>query len=229
MLDQLAGSEMQIQQAMVRDFRITPQGFRFILELQPDFSVILDQADSIPLPETPGAYVVAYDGSAWSVQPATPAVLRVSDVKLEAPRGASQALRWSTLEVLLRNEGLEDVHDLPVCVTFDDQVSRQVVMTNTVSLLPGEGQQSVVWDWAPVAPGPWQVRIAAYCSGSEDAFSDGELLGEAVVHVADTGEPSVPWLISLGERVPEAIGLFLFAVVTMVGVVAATWVKRSGP
>jgi hypothetical protein len=132
------------------------------------------------------------------------------------------------LEVLLRNEGLEDVHDLPVCVTFDDRVGRQVVMTDTVALLPGEGQQSVVWDWAPAAPGPWQVRIAAYCSGSEDVISDGELLGEAVVQVTDTGKPSVPWLTSLGGRIPGSIALFLFATVAMAGAAAAVWAKRLG-
>ncbi|MFZ2361177.1 MAG: hypothetical protein WA040_17685 [Anaerolineae bacterium] len=139
-----------------------------------------------------------------------------------------QAQHWTTLQARLHNDGLEDVHDLLVCATLDDALGRQVVMTDTLDLLPGEGDHLLAWDWAPDSAGAWQVQVAAYCDGSESAAVGGELLAEAVVEVTETGKPSLPWLLSLGERVPESIGLFLFATMTMVGAVAAVWVKRSG-
>lgn len=227
MLAQFPGSEMRIQGAAARDYRITPQGFRFVLELQPEFDVYQNQYPLI-LPETPGTYMVSFDDNAWSVQPATPVAPRIDDVQVDTQNGNLRALSWTKVEALVHNDGLVDVQDLLLCATFDDNAGHQVVMTDTVALLPGKGQQRVVWDWAPPAAGSWQVEVVANCSDQEATTLHGQARAETVVQVSGAARPSVSWLISLGGQVSESVLLFLFATVVMAGVAAATWVSRSG-
>jgi hypothetical protein len=225
---QFAGPTTEILGAAARDLRAAPRGFRFVLDLQPEFSMPLDQTNLAPLLGAPGSYVVAYDGKAWSARPATPVSLRVSNLRVATRGGALQALGWTTVEAAVRNDGLEDAHGLPVCATFDGPEGRRSVMTDTLTLLPGEGQQRVAWDWAPPAAGSWVIRVAADCSGSEEDAPGGQALGKTTVTVSDSAQPSAGWLISLGGRVPGSIAVFLFVTVALAGVAAAAWAKESG-
>lgn len=228
MYSRLPGAETLIRDATLRDYRITPQGFRFILELQDGFSAEHEQNALLPLPQAPGSYVVSYAGGAWSVQPATPAAPRVADLQVISDNGTARALGWSTVEAHVRNDGLEDIRNLIVCAVLDNRAGHQIVLTDTLSLLPGEGAQLVTWDWAPPAAGSWQVQAVAGCSASGGASPDSQAGAGIVLEVSDAAQPSVPWLVSLGGRVPAAIVLFLFATVAVSGVAAAAWVKGAG-
>lgn len=230
MLDQLPGSEIEIRRALVRNYRNTQQGFRFILELQPGFSVHGDQEDLLPLPKAPGTYVVDYDGNAWSVRTATPSSLRIDDVLVRPQIGKLRAQRWTTVGAVLRNDGLEDVHDLSVCAILRDPAGRQVVMTDTVALLPGEGQQWMVWDWAPSLAGSWRVQMAIDCDyTAEDMSSGGKTLADSTLEVLPGADPSPTRLISLGNMVSlPLVVLLLVAAVAMAGAVAAVWIRTSG-
>lgn len=227
MLAPFDGPTTEIQGAAIRELRSTAQGFRFILELQPGFDAHLDQETLASSFVAPGTYVIEHGGKTLSARPATPASFHVSDLRVNAQNGALRALGWTTVEALLHNDGLEDEYTLPVCATIDGPAGPQVVMTDTVALLPGEGQQRLAWDWAPPSAGSWKIQVATYCGEPAAGASGEHVLGETTVEVSDSMKPSIPWLISLGGLVPRAVGLLLFATVALAGVVAAFWVRQS--
>ena len=230
MLGQLPGRETHIRGATLRDYRLTSQGFRFILELAPGFEAGGDRDLLASLPASAGTYAVSYDGAAWSARPATPALLRAGDLQATAQDGELAVPDWAVVAAAVRNDGLEDVRDLPLCLTFDGPEERRTVMTATLTLLPGEGVQEVAWDWAPPAAGDWQVRLIASCDGAAEPVGEpavGKVLAETVVQVAAPAKPSASWLITLGGRVRESVVLFLAATVTLAGAAAAAWARRT--
>ena len=91
MLDQFSGAQMQIQGATLRDFRVTPQGFRFILTLPPGFKIA--GPDWLGLAgKAPGDYLVTYDG-AYQVAPAAPPELQFAAPLQISPERAHHRLR----------------------------------------------------------------------------------------------------------------------------------------
>ena len=228
MLDHLDGVAVQIQGASIQDYRITSQGFRFILELQPGFSVNSSLEASIVLPESPGSYVIEYDGAEWTVKPATPAALHISELQVDGPPNTLRALDWTTVETVIENTGLEDAHDVPLCILFDGPTENTVVMTDTVSLIPGEGKITKMWHWAPSHTGDWHVRLLADCDGSEKSIRRGTIIAEDQFHVQEKMGPSSQWLLSLGGMVPSGMVVAFWGIAAMLaGAVSLAWLRRS--
>ena len=161
MMEQFAGPELQLQNGTLRDFRFTESGFRFVLDLQPDFSFSGDNVLGTPT-LSPGSYLVVYDGH-FDVQPLTaPDIQLVLPLKLVG----DSLLQYETniLHAEIRNDGLEDANQ----VQIDIQVSNDG--TNWTPLRSEKGYQGIYSVnsgqtvdfnifWTPDSPGKWQMRL----------------------------------------------------------------------
>ena len=227
MLGQLGGAELQIDGATIHDFRVTPKGFRFILELLPGVQILTDEMGLSQSLAAAMVLVVEHDGQELSVRPAAPTSLRAVDLRIKTEDGTARVLEWTTVQAAVRNDGSVDVHSLPVCATFYGPADRRLVITETLSLVPGNGVQSITWDWAPPVSGSWNVHVVPGCGAFENGTGAPELAAETSVQVHGGPAPSVSWLITVGGLVPGGIVLFLLGAGGMAGVVAAIWVRAS--
>ncbi|MGA9351108.1 MAG: hypothetical protein WBW48_20200 [Anaerolineae bacterium] len=223
MLAQFAGPTTQIEGASMRDFRLTEEGFRFVLELQPGFEVRSDPENLQLFMTEPRAYVLAYDGDRLSVRPLTPASLRAIKFQVGAPEGSVRELEWTSVEVGIGNDGLEDVHDVPVCATFNGPEGQQDVLTTMVALVPGEGSQPVAWDWLPRAAGTWEGRVEAGCGPAADNPVPHQVLATTRVEVERRPTPSLRWLLSLGGRVWPGVVVPFVSITLLAASAAILW------
>lgn len=224
-LAQFAEPILQFSGASARQVRLTPNGYRFVLELQPGFGLTVDAKvleEHIP---TPGSYVLAYNDGDFSIQALTPPALRFGWLRFGPADGSLQEWDWATVSVDLYNDGLEDVHDLPVCATLTDPDEHRKVFTDTVSLLPGEGSVSLAWDWAPDAAGTWTARVETGCD-SQDLSAALRTAQETHIEVDARPVPGAAWFLSLGGRIPGSVFLVLAAAALFAGGLAFFWARE---
>lgn len=150
MIAPFRGPEQRISGATVRDYRATGEQFRFVLDLQPGFTVtgaaLLPRGDLAP-----GSYVVSYDGE-LRVTPLTPPAL--SATLADAPL---TELEPNLLKLTLRNAGLADVTDGLVEVWAQPPGGAATVVTSdTVSVL-GQEQITLKLSWTPRRAGTWTL------------------------------------------------------------------------
>lgn len=223
MVAQFPGVATEIEGASVRDFRLTDRGFRFVLELEGGFHIPSDPVNWRALLGEPGAYVAAYDGERLSVRPLTPASLNVSQFHIGERDGSVREQEWVPVQVVLQNDGLEDVHDLLLCTSFDGPQGQTEVVTMTVELVPGQGSQGVVWDWLPPAEGAWEARVkTGGDTGAKDQVPH-QVLARLLVDVQRRPAPSIAWLLSLGERPPLGAVVLFVSVTGLAASAAALW------
>lgn len=223
MADQFDGPATRIEGATLRSYRPQGDGFRFVLDARPGFRILSDPEGWASKLTAPGAYAISFDGMAWDARPATPAAPRAGELLVGEPGQPLRALEWTSIEILLQNDGLEDVLELPVYAVLTGPAGQQEVLTTTVSLLPAEGSQHVAWDWAPPAAGAWQARIEA---GSEPRSGSGvprEVLVTADLYVQPQSVPSAEWLLSLGSPSPPAILGMLGGLALLASATVAVW------
>jgi len=226
MVSQFDGPTSKIQNAELRDFRLTGDGFRFVLNLQAGYK--LDGPDLLNIQDWhPGEYVVEYDGSQFTVQPLSPAVLLIEQLGLASQGDTVQTLTWTTLQALVVNRGLEDKQNLLLCAYLEGPMGGREILTSTLTFLPGEGSQVVAWHWLPRKAGLWRFSATTDCGGVSEIESSVRILGETVVEVSDTAKPTVRWLVSIGGLVSEPMVLFLFAAVMVSAVVAAFCIRQT--
>ena len=158
MFAQFDGPRFLLAGAALRDFRLTPDGFRFVLELQPGFHMDGDVGlDLTGL--KPGTYVVTYNGK-FAVQPFTPAQPEIETGTLRLSNPTPTELEPVQIEALIHNAGLEDLPGLHVRASAMSPGSPSQVITETqVALLAGHSVP-VRFDWTPPVPGDWQVMLA---------------------------------------------------------------------
>lgn len=227
MLAQFEGPTTEIEGAALRDLRPTAEGFRFIMELQPGFAIVSDPEGWGSSLTAAGAYAVSFDGAAWDVRPATPAVLEADVPIVGEPGRPARALEWTSLSTWLHNAGLEDARDLAVNALLAGAAGQRQVLTTTISLLPAESSQQVTWDWAPPVAGDWQVRVEA---GSESGSGGGlptEVLVTADLYVQPQALPSSQWLLSLGSPSAPALLALLGGLALLASAAAALWTAGS--
>lgn len=230
MLNRLGGVEMQIQGAAVRDYRVMPQGFRFILELQPGFRTVSDPEGWASSLTAAGEYAVSFDGAAWDAQPATPAAPRATELVVGQPGRPLRALDWTTMEVLLENDGLEDAPDLAVGAILTGPAGEREVLTATVTLLPGKGSQAVAWDWVPFTAGAWQICVQVGEESEPGSRPRCQPLPTAGLYVEPRPIPRPGWFLSLASSMPGVIPVFVVATALLAGGAGALWAasRQSG-
>lgn len=135
MLSLLSGPAMEIHGAEATGYRPTNQGgFRFVLELTPDYRVSgidLLGLDGI----APGRYVVENHSGAFTVAPLSPAQLNLD---LRQPGGNT----IPQVQVIVGNTGLADASNLTLVVEAQDDDGSSVELTRTpVQALAGETVQ----------------------------------------------------------------------------------------
>jgi len=232
MVDQFEGPGLSITGASLRDFRLDGDGFRFVLELQPGFS--LEGPDLVGLQGlAPGEYVVMCDGREFKVLPLTPAAIIVDGLRLdgqsESPLYVSQ---WTTIESSIQNAGLEDLYEPGLCLYFSGPLGERQVITSTVVLLPGESTQTLRWHWAPPTPGTWLVSLETGCETTDEGIQkSSKALASTSVNVLPPERPPSHWLLTLGGLLPVAsiwfLVIFFTAITLLAGGLILVW-TRSG-
>jgi hypothetical protein len=158
MLAQFDGPVTRVEAATLGDFRLIEGGFRFLLELEPDF-VVREDANDLGLQDLePGAYVFEYKESFGS-RPATPPRLSLPEGAISVDPAPPTQMAWTTIQAVLYNSGLRDVASLPVQIYAAHGDSEPVLEGEYDLFLPGEGQATLVHDWMPVEPGEWRISI----------------------------------------------------------------------
>ncbi|WP_205703908.1 hypothetical protein [Candidatus Chloroploca sp. Khr17] len=154
MLDSLGGSPSRIVGANLRDFRSQPEGFRFVLELQPGFR--LEGAEQLTLEDlAPGSYVVTYDGS-FSVVPLTPPEVELT---VAIPPTDFSLFEPAVLQVWASNLGSEDARELKVVAEISrNGVAPIEIAEGSLALLAGEPVDTLM-TWWPREAGTWEMRI----------------------------------------------------------------------
>jgi len=203
-LSPFAGKTFTVAGGQVSTVRSLPNGFRFILDLQPGYRV--QDANLLDVHELePGRYVVTYDGQ-FAIEPLTPPAISFSLTELTLHR-----LQINTIRVALRNDGLEDVSEatLQLRATSPDGTT-SIVATQPVQLLSGESITSTLL-WAPPSSGTWFLT-------PQIQQSDGRLsLGEATsITVAPDRPANARNLLLISNSVdvlPMVLaGLMMFAI-----------------
>lgn len=204
MLRQFDGSEMQINGASLRDYRLTGKGsFRFVLDVRPGYSVGGDDLFSLRDLQ-PGSYAVEYDGD-FHVIPATPPApsIQLADLSL-------QQLQPVALQIQLQNAGVEDLKDATLELQATSPLGRiTTVTTETVTLLAQTPTTKTI-QWAPPFAGAWTLTPRL-------RLPDGSVAAEtqARMTVVPVSAPSVATLIDMSastEVVPLlAVVLLCFA------------------
>lgn len=155
MVEQFGLIDSTIKGATLRDFRLTKQGYRFILKLNNEFHLFgADMMGVIGL--TPGEYVVTYDG-AFHLQPLTAPEINMQIVQNEGHKFST--LVSSEILIILKNTGLEDAYNLSVSTIMHSPdvkaVSSQEII---VDVLAGE-ERTVKIPFLPDTSGNWGAEI----------------------------------------------------------------------
>ncbi|MBN2148900.1 MAG: hypothetical protein JW726_16045 [Anaerolineales bacterium] len=186
MMAQFDGQELHISSALLRGYRPTTDGFRFILALGPGFVSVgpdwLNLADTLP-----GEYLVTYDGE-FGLQPLTPVALRLEPAFTETQALPEVALQPGEVPFRLYNDGLEDSHE--VLVDLSVSQGGEVLYESgplTVTVYGGESML-LSFPWAPDAPGEWQLSAEA---SWVDAPSAPVAVSSPILHVAPAQQLSM--------------------------------------
>ena len=228
MLAQFEGPASSIAGASLRDFRLEDSGFRFVLDLQSGFS--LAGGDLLGLRDlAPGEYLVVFDGFEFVVQPLTPAAILVDDIKIQDDI-AIHVSGWTTIETPLRNLGLEDIHDLSLCLDFAGPLGEKQLITTTLGLLPGGSTQVLGWDWSPPSPGTWHLTLGTGCNTTGDGLPRlSETLGTMTVEVLPAKLASSIWRLTLGGFLSESyvwlLVAFLLSISALSGGIILIWAR----
>ncbi len=158
MFDQFSGQRLTLSGGALSDLRMTDNGFRFILDLQPGYNLGKFPVTGIT---EPGRYVLDYDSATgrFTAQPSSPPALAIEAVEAAAPATALEPVRVS---ITLANRGLEDARTVPLIVTATRSGSPpRAIAQQTVDLL-GPEQKVVPASWTPPVPGDWTVTARLY-------------------------------------------------------------------
>lgn len=149
-LQYFPGKASAVAGAQISEVRAIPNGFRFVLDLQPGFQAQrsdLFHVDTL----APGRYVVMYDGT-FTITPLTPPALSASLVSTALPERAPGAVR-----ITLRNDGLQDLASATLELwAAPPQGQATLVTTQTVALL-ARIPITPTLTWTPPKAGRWTL------------------------------------------------------------------------
>lgn len=231
-LEPFPGVSLVIRGGGIQDFRLTEKGYRFILQLDPGYN--LEGSDLVGLGGlVSGEYVVAYNGTGFTVRPLTPAAVSIAYLALEAEAGTPLHLgQWASLRGELHNQGLADLHDLEICAYFAGPLDETQVLTTTVALLAGESSQLLHLPWAPPSAGVWQITVGSGCQTEPEAIQGpSHVLASTTIDVQPPQGPPAHWLLTLGGLLAETAAcllvIFFVAIALLAGGVTYLWTRTS--
>ncbi len=210
------GPETRLIGASVQDLQVTGRGFRFVLNVGPGAQVASGLVEGFMPPSAPGAYRVIWEEGRWSVRPLTPAALGLVSLEVGTVREGEVA----TIRALLRNFGLEDARQIPLCARLEGPRGARLVLTSTLSVLPGEAEREMLWGWRPSTAGTWNVAVMARCDGGE---GEPVLLGMTKVNVARRPSFYVYSFLALAPRVRAMVAGLLAGIVLLAGGLIILW------
>ncbi len=154
-LDPFEGPSMVIQNAKLSQMRAVENGFRFVLQLDPDFTI--SQSDLFDSSEfAAGTYLIQYDGQ-WQTELLTLPELSMR-VELLTAEEQRSILDESLLQVVLRNEGLTDVKDVQLVGIMRQEDESWPVARQKIELLAGS-TLSIPLNLHPKSVGAWTVEF----------------------------------------------------------------------
>jgi hypothetical protein len=227
MAAQFDGRALSLRGATLTEYRPTSDGFRFSLDLRPGFRLDADPA-FVGLGKSlrePGSYIITYAGSSYTVIERTPPSPYVADLSLASKSGSIKENEWQTIQATIANAGTADQNDLLVCAALEGPAGASLVLTETVALLPGGGQQPVAFSWAPAEKGRWVAQVGFQCGQAPPGPGEDQGMGTAIVDVVGQDQPSWNWFLTLGGRVSAAILPFLVGVALLAGLMALLWTQ----
>jgi len=160
MATQFQGPTTHLQGATLADFRLTEDGLRFVLELQPGFQIIHDTNRLYVNSLTAGSYVVTYDGE-FQVQPLTAPQLTVPQGGITTEPLSPQLGDWATVRVVVSNSGLQDATSVPIGVYAVRGEEEPFLVGEEELFIPGQGEGVLEFGWWPVQVGEWTIRVEA--------------------------------------------------------------------
>lgn len=105
MFGDIEGHETQIRRAALRDFRVTSDGFRFVLTLEPGYQIVGPDLLALRGLE-PGEYAVENHDGTFAVSPLTPAQLSLA---LQQPAATGDP---APAQFIVQNKGMADASGL---------------------------------------------------------------------------------------------------------------------
>lgn len=217
MIAQLSGPEMLIQGAVLRDYRLIPQGFRFVLALEPGFT--FTGPDWLGLDgRPPGDYLAEYSHS-FTLKPLTPAriMLDLQPAGINRPKIFEQI----PIKVNLANLGLEDKRNSHVLVEAQNGGETSQVISRTVDLL-SQTPLRLEATWQPDRDGEW-LLVARVEDQSGMEFV--ETRSSILIHKGDLGSPeTIVGLSSYGYRLP-ILALLLVSAFFSAVIFTSAWTK----
>jgi hypothetical protein len=208
MMKQFNGPAARIQGATLRDFRLTENGFRFVLELRRGFRWDSELSIIGASNLTPGTYLVQSSGESLSIAPLTPPFLSIRGNRLEFETQEITELNPVRVSATIENQGLQDVKSLRVRFYAEQNGMRQVLDEVEATVL-GEGHQVVSTLWTPMRPGLWTIGVEVEAR-DERLLPRGVTTASAAAQVTVQPAPRVAWskLLALGGEQPLN-GLFV--------------------
>lgn len=159
-----SGTTSTIHGVALRNVRHIDDGFRFVLELQPDFRVSGPDLLKIGKLEA-GRYVVTYDGD-YEITPLTPPQIELSMSEADSESSLVRGIPGE-LTFTLRNVGTQDVETLKVMAVAIGPQNQQIeIGEQTAPALSGKPEK-VAFTWSPPVPGTWALQIVVATTSGE--------------------------------------------------------------
>lgn len=162
MFEQFAGERLTITGGTMSGFRLTSDGYRFVLDLQPDYEL-----GNFPVTGITGMgrYILEYNNAngQFTARPSSPPSPAIESITTDA---AASALESVDLSINLANTGLEDVTTVPLIVTTERSGDRPRLVTEVTVDLLGAEHKPIHASWSPPDAGNWTVKARLYLPGS---------------------------------------------------------------
>ncbi len=187
MVAQFAGATTTLRGARLRDFRFTAAGYRYVIELAPDFratGTLAARFAALP----PGAYLIEHTPR-MQISPLEPPALELT-LHIAPHAATTQHLLPRAVE--LHNAGSDDASALLLRVDATSADETTTILSQTITVA-GKATEWIAFDWQPPAAGIWDVvatltdqqgQILATSSQRETAPARDAVTATEVLHLS---------------------------------------------
>lgn len=235
--------EWRIDRATLRGFRLTENGFRYVLELSGWF-----HWDSGPsFPRAPGAglseylarldmvshLLITYEDGHFSLRPLTPPSISLAPEALEID-SELVALETKPLAFTLQNTGLQDVQGLAIKLIAKQDGYEPQAVGQTMIDISGKSVKTVHMQWAPSAGGEWTLELEGATQEPTYGFLvNGMIVSEELktVTVKSAESTARTEFLSLRDELPDnglLIPLLMLSLAISAAILSAIIINYSG-